>query len=54
MSLKHAIVAFLELSPFSGYDLKKVFDGSDVIYLQLTKPDKDNHVIISFFYTLFC
>ncbi len=28
MSLKHAILGFLELSPFSGYDLKKAFDGS--------------------------
>lgn len=28
MSLKHAILGFLELKPFSGYDLKKVFDGS--------------------------
>lgn len=28
MSLKHAILGFLSLQPFSGYDLKKVFDGS--------------------------
>ena len=28
MSLKHAILGFLSLSPLSGYDLKKTFDRS--------------------------
>ncbi len=28
MSLKHAILGFLSLAPFSGYDLKKAFDHS--------------------------
>ena len=28
MSLDHAILGFLNYKPFSGYDLKKVFDGS--------------------------
>jgi DNA-binding PadR family transcriptional regulator len=28
MSLKHAILGFLNYMPFSGYDLKKVFDTS--------------------------
>ncbi|MBI5964245.1 MAG: PadR family transcriptional regulator [Chloroflexi bacterium] len=28
MSLKHAILGFLSLAPFSGYDLKKAFDNS--------------------------
>ena len=28
MSLKHAILGFLSLSPMSGYDLKKAFDRS--------------------------
>ncbi|MFN8595678.1 MAG: PadR family transcriptional regulator [Anaerolineae bacterium] len=28
MSLKHAILGFLSLQPFTGYDLKKAFDGS--------------------------
>ena len=28
MSLKHAILGFLNYSPFSGYDLKKAFDTS--------------------------
>lgn len=28
MSLKHAILGFLSLAPFSGYDLKKNFDRS--------------------------
>lgn len=28
MSLKHAILGFLEIRPLSGYDLKKGFDGS--------------------------
>lgn len=28
MSLKHAILGFLEIRPLSGYDLKKAFDGS--------------------------
>lgn len=28
MSLKHAILGFINNSPLSGYDLKKVFDGS--------------------------
>jgi len=28
MSLTHAILGFLSLSPFSGYDLKKAFDSS--------------------------
>ncbi|MBK7454005.1 MAG: PadR family transcriptional regulator [Anaerolineales bacterium] len=28
MSLKHAILGFLSVAPFSGYDLKKAFDRS--------------------------
>ena len=28
MSLEHAILGFLNYRPFSGYDLKKVFDSS--------------------------
>ena len=28
MSLKHAILGFLQYQPFSGYDLKKAFDTS--------------------------
>ena len=28
MSLRHAILGFLNYKPFSGYDLKKVFDTS--------------------------
>jgi DNA-binding PadR family transcriptional regulator len=28
MSLKHAILGFLQYKPYSGYDLKKVFDTS--------------------------
>lgn len=28
MSLKYAILGFLEIRPLSGYDLKKAFDGS--------------------------
>jgi DNA-binding PadR family transcriptional regulator len=28
MSLEHAILGFLQYQPFSGYDLKKVFDAS--------------------------
>jgi PadR family transcriptional regulator, regulatory protein AphA len=28
MSLKHAVLGFLTLSPLSGYDLKKAFDNS--------------------------
>lgn len=28
MSLKHAILGFLAIQPFSGYDLKKAFDAS--------------------------
>jgi len=28
MSLEHAILGFINYKPFSGYDLKKVFDGS--------------------------
>lgn len=28
MSLKHAILGFLEIRPLTGYDLKKGFDGS--------------------------
>jgi PadR family transcriptional regulator AphA len=28
MSLKHAILGFINYRPLSGYDLKKIFDGS--------------------------
>ena len=28
MSLEHAILGFLNYRPFSGYDLKKIFDTS--------------------------
>lgn len=28
MSLKHAVLGLLDLSPLSGYDLKKAFDGT--------------------------
>ena len=55
MSLKHAILGFLELSPFSGYDLKKAFDGSvqhfwpadqAQIYRTLNKLDESGLVAV--------
>lgn len=36
MSLKHAMLGFLDMSPFSGYDLKKVFDSSVKFYWTAT------------------
>ena len=36
MSLKHAILGFLDLSPFSGYDLKNYFNESVNFYWSAT------------------
>lgn len=53
MSLKHAILGFLQMEPFSGYDLKKMFDASvqfywpathSQIYRTLDRMLKDNLV----------
>jgi len=53
MSLKHAILGFLSLSPLSGYDLKKHFDQSvrhfwpanqSQIYRTLAELDADGFV----------
>lgn len=55
MSLKHAILGFLEMNPFSGYDLKKIFDSSvnfywtathSQIYRTLNELNKDELVEI--------
>jgi DNA-binding PadR family transcriptional regulator len=32
MSIKHTILGFLSQAPLSGYDLKKLFAGSDMLY----------------------
>jgi DNA-binding PadR family transcriptional regulator len=32
MSIKHAILGFLSWKPMSGYDLKKLFADSDILY----------------------
>lgn len=36
MSLKYAILGFLEMSPLSGYDIKKMFDASVQFYWPAT------------------
>jgi PadR family transcriptional regulator, regulatory protein AphA len=36
MSLKHAILGFLNMRPFSGYDLWKLFNGSENNYWSAT------------------
>ena len=36
MSLKHAILGFLDMTPLSGYDLKKMFDASVNFYWPAT------------------
>jgi DNA-binding PadR family transcriptional regulator len=55
MSLKYAILGFLELRPLSGYDLKKAFDGSvqhfwpadqAQIYRTLNKLDESGLVAV--------
>lgn len=53
MSLKHAILGFLNMRPFTGYDLWKLFNGSvgnywsathTQIYKVLSELEKDNMV----------
>lgn len=53
MSLKHAILGFLNMKPFSGYDLWKLFNGSvnnywsathTQIYKALSELEKENMV----------
>lgn len=36
MSLKHAMLGFLDMTPFCGYDLKKIFDSSVKFYWTAT------------------
>lgn len=38
MSLKHAILGLLEISPFTGYDLSKHFKGAISFYWSATHP----------------
>ena len=57
MSLDHAILGFLNYRPFSGYDLKKVLDGSirhfwpadqSQIYRTLARLAKQEYVDVEF------